>query len=43
MLFMSGAATTRFRRSEWRFLAGDLLFLTLFAFLAWGRFDLRPF
>jgi hypothetical protein len=43
MLLMSGAATTRFRRSEWRFLAGDLLFLSLFALLAWGRFHLHPF
>jgi hypothetical protein len=42
MLLMSGAATTRFRRGEWRLLAGDLLYLTLFAFLAWGRFDLHP-
>src|SRR5690606_21341069 len=43
MLVMAGAATTRFRRSEWRFLAGDLTFLALFAFVAWGRFDLQPF
>jgi len=43
MLFMAGAATTRFRRMEWTYLAGDLVFLGLFAFLAWGRFDLHPF
>lgn len=43
MLLMSGAATTRFRRNEWKFLVGDLFFLILFALLAWGRFDLRPF
>jgi len=43
MLLMSGAATTRFRRSEWRFLVGDLFLLGLFAFLAWERFDLHPF
>jgi uncharacterized membrane protein len=43
MLFMAGAATTRFRRMEWKYLPGDLVFLGLFAFLAWGRFDLHPF
>lgn len=42
-LFMAGAATTRFRRREWTYLLGDLGFLGLFAFLAWGRFDLQPF
>lgn len=36
-LFMSGAATTRFRRSEWLWMAGDIVFLALFVFLAWGR------
>lgn len=43
MLLMAGAATTRFRRSEWRYVVGDLVFLSLFAFVAWGRFDLVPF
>lgn len=43
VLFMAGAATTRFRRSEWTYLAGDLVFLSLFAFVAWGRFSLEPF
>lgn len=43
MLFMAGAATTRFRRSEWGYLVGDVMFLALFAFLAWGRFSLEPF
>lgn len=43
MLVMAGAATTRFRRSEWGFLAGDLVYLSLFAFVAWGRFVLVPF
>ncbi|UMG91616.1 DoxX family protein [Nocardioides sp. TF02-7] len=42
MLFMAGAGTTRFRRGEWTLLAGDLVFISLFAFLAWGRFDLQP-
>ena len=41
-LFMSGAASTRFRRKEWTYLPGDLIYLGLFAFLAWGRFDLHP-
>lgn len=43
MLVMTGAGTTRFRRSEWGYLVGDLAFLALFAFLAWGRFALEPF
>jgi uncharacterized membrane protein len=42
-LFMAGAGTTRFRRDEVRSLLGDLVFLALFAFLAWGRFELEPF
>lgn len=43
MLVMAGAATTRFRRSEWAYMAGDVLYLGVFAFLAWGRFALHPF
>jgi hypothetical protein len=43
MLLMAGAATTRFRRNEWGYLAGDLAYLSAFAFLAWGRFALAPF
>jgi hypothetical protein len=42
-LFMAGAATTRLRRSEWGYLVGDLVFLGLFVFVAWGRFALEPF
>jgi len=42
-LFMAGAGTTRFRRGEVQSLVGDLVFLAMFAFLAWGRFDLEPF
>ncbi|WP_424185679.1 DoxX family protein [Actinokineospora sp. G85] len=42
-LFMAGAVTTRFRRAEWALLLGDLVYLGLFAFLAWGRFALAPF
>jgi hypothetical protein len=37
MLFMAGAATTRFRRSEWGSMLGDVVFICAFAFLAWGR------
>lgn len=43
MLLMAGAATTRFRRKEWAYMAGDVAFLSAFAFLAWGRFALVPF
>lgn len=43
VMFMTGAATTRFRRSEWKHLGPDLLCLSLSAFVAWGRFDLQPF
>ena len=43
MLVMTGAATTRFRRSEWGLMAGDTAYLLVFAFLAWGRFALVPF
>ncbi|MFD5215634.1 DoxX family protein [Microbacterium sp. NPDC058345] len=43
MLLMSGAATTRFRRSEWALMAGDIGYLLAFAFVAWGRFLLAPF
>lgn len=42
MLFMAGAGTTRFRRGEYGAMVGDLLFLSAFAFLAWGRFALEP-
>lgn len=42
-LFMAGAGTTRFRRHEMVSLVGDLVFLGLFAFVAWGRFELEPF
>ncbi|MBU9762323.1 DoxX family protein [Mycobacterium sp. TNTM28] len=37
-LFMAGAATTRFRRSEWLYMAGDIVFIGMFAYLAWGWF-----
>ena len=43
MLVMAGAATTRFRRSEWGLMVGDVAYLLAFAFVAWGRFSLAPF
>ncbi|QPZ39585.1 DoxX family protein [Paramicrobacterium chengjingii] len=43
MLVMAGAATTRFRRSEWALMAGDVAYLAAFAIIAWGRFALVPF
>jgi hypothetical protein len=43
MLFMAGAATTRFRRSEWTYMLGDVVFICAFGFVAWGRFELQPF
>lgn len=42
-LVMAGAATTRFRRSEWALMVGDVSYLLAFAFVAWGRFALSPF
>lgn len=42
MLVMAGAVTTRFRRSEWGYLLGDLMFVGLLGFIAWGRFALEP-
>lgn len=42
MLFMAGAATTRFRRSEWVSMFGDVVFICVFALVAWGRFVLYP-
>ena len=42
-LVMAGAGTTRFRRKELSSLLGDLVFIGLFAFVAWGRFGLEPF
>lgn len=42
-LFMAGAGATRFRRQEGVSLVGDVVFLGLFALLAWGRFAVEPF
>jgi hypothetical protein len=42
-LVMSGAATTRLRRGEYPAMVGDLAFLALSAFVAWGRFGPESF
>lgn len=42
VLLMTGATTVRIVRKEWKFAAGDVAYLLLLAFLAWGRFDLEP-
>lgn len=42
-LYMAGAATTRLQRSEGGYMAGDVLFIALFTFVAWGRFVLVPY
>lgn len=42
VLLMTGAATVRIVRQEWRFLAGDVVFLLLLGFLAVGRFVIEP-
>ncbi len=42
-LYMSGAATTRLRRCEYAAFSGDLVFLGLCVFVAWGRFGPERF
>jgi hypothetical protein len=42
-LYMAGAATTRMRRGEWGAFFGDLVFLGLCVFVAWGRFGPASF
>ncbi|MGH3349285.1 MAG: DoxX family protein [Nocardioides sp.] len=42
-LYMAGAVTERIRRSEYKELLGDLVFLAAMLFIAWGRFGLEPF
>jgi hypothetical protein len=37
-LYMAGAATTRLRRGELAPLVGDVAFLAVCVFVAWGRF-----
>lgn len=42
-LIMVGAAITRIRRREFKFMAVDLVYLSLNCFVAWGRFVAEPF
>jgi len=42
-LYMAGAVTERIRRSEYKDLIGDLIFLAGMLFIAWGRFAIVPF
>jgi hypothetical protein len=41
-MYMAGAITERIRRSEYKDLVGDLLFLAAMLFVAWGRFAVVP-
>lgn len=43
VLIMAGAAITRIRRREFTFMAVDLVYLVLAAFVAWGRFGPEAF
>lgn len=43
MIIMSGAAITRIRRREYRFMLVDLAYLALAGFVAWGRFGPESF
>ncbi|MPZ98691.1 MAG: DoxX family protein [Dehalococcoidia bacterium] len=43
VLLMTGAALTRLRRSELKYMMADLAYLALAAFVAWGRFGPEPF
>jgi uncharacterized membrane protein len=40
---MVGAVVTRLRRHEAKFMLGDLVYLVLAAFVAWGRLGPEPF
>lgn len=42
VLIMVGAAITRIRRLELKFMVADLMYLALAGFVAWGRFVLEP-
>ena len=42
-LIMIGAAFTRIRRQEFKFLMADLVYLALLAFVMWGRFGPESF
>src|SRR5690606_28999716 len=43
VLYMAGAMITRIRRHEFKIMAGDLVFLAVAAFVAWGRFGPESF
>ncbi|MEV0291375.1 MULTISPECIES: DoxX family protein [unclassified Kribbella] len=43
VVLMTGAAITRFRRREFKYVAADLVYLALAAFVAWGRFGPESF
>jgi uncharacterized membrane protein len=43
VLYMAGAAITRLRRHEVMIMMGDLLYLALAGFVAWGRFGPESF
>ncbi|MEU7822800.1 DoxX family protein [Catellatospora sp. NPDC049133] len=43
MVVMTGAAITRIRRREYRYMLVDLVYLALTGFVAWGRFGPESF
>jgi uncharacterized membrane protein YphA (DoxX/SURF4 family) len=43
VMLMVGAVITRIRRHEAKFMVGDLLYLALAGFVAWGRLGPEPF
>jgi hypothetical protein len=43
VMLMVGAVLTRIRRHEARFMVGDLVYLGLAGFVAWGRFGPESF
>lgn len=43
VMLMAGAAFTRLRRGEGMMVVGDLVYLALAAFVAWGRFGPESF
>jgi hypothetical protein len=43
VMIMVGATITRIRRHEFKFMIGDLVYLVLAGFVAWGRFGPESF
>ena len=43
VMIMVGAAITRIRRHEFKFMVADLVYLALAGFVAWGRFGPESF